>query len=297
MTRYDISKVAPQGGYVAKQCPVRAQNDVLVPCVPIPAPPELQRRFDRGNDFEEAVVREILRLHGAAWIAEGDTREARVASTLEGVAKRAPVILGGRLPTDLVGRRVGKPDLLVLGIDGTYRPVDVKHHMTLESAVAGRNGLRALVASLDGLGLEVAEVDEARWTRKREEDALQLAHYQRMLETAGLAASEGRWGGIIGVEGVVVWYDLDAPIWRTPSSSGRQKLRSTMERYDFEFEFRLDVIAVAEMSGTDPSVELLVVPVRIGECWGDRPSARRACARWRAGVVAGLGGAAGRSRA
>jgi len=266
MTRYDLSAVRPQGGYVAKQCPVRAQNDTVRPCEPLQASPELQRRFDQGRGFEGSTVDHLEQVSAEVVVAAAETEEELEASTADAMESRVPVIVSGRLPTDRVGKRVGKPDLLVVAGDGGYRPVDVKHHMTLEPAQADRRGLPALSSSLAEPRLEDATVNDQYWAKKREDDLLQLAHYQRMLETAGLAAASGRWGGIVGTEQRIVWYDLDAPIWKTPSSTGKQKLRTTMERYDFEFDFRLDVIAVAHAHLRDSSVDLLVVPVAIDEC-------------------------------
>jgi hypothetical protein len=264
--RLDIDQVPLQGGYVAKQCPVRAQNDTLQPGEPIPPDPFTQRLFANGNAFEAEIVAEVVRLNPQTVVTPAGNSQALEDATLAAMSAGSSPILNARLPADLVGRRVGRPDLLVAAPGGGYRPGDVKWHQNLEPASGKRSALPGLCSSLDALGRDTAILDEEYAARKREEDLLQLAHYQRMLESIGMQAPAGRWGAIIGVERRVVWYDLDAPIWRTPSSTGSTKLRSTMDRYDFEFAFRLDVIAVAGQHKRDPSVDLLTVPVKISEC-------------------------------
>jgi predicted RecB family nuclease len=271
--RLDVSQVPLQGGYVAKQCPVRAQNDTLGPGEPIPPDPFTQRLFANGNAFEAEIVAEVLLLNPQTVVIPAGNSQALEDATLAAMSAGSSPILSARLPADLTGRRVGRPDLLVAALGGGYRPVDIKWHQNLEPASGKSSALPGLCCTLGGLGRDSAILDEKCAARKREEDLLQLAHYQRMLESIGMQASDGRWGAIIGVERRVVWYDLDAPIWRTPSSRGNRKVRSTMERYDFEFGFRLDVVAVAEQHKRDASVELLTVPVKISECgscpwWG-----------------------------
>lgn len=266
--RLDVSGVPPQGGYVAKQCPVRPQWDVVRPAPPLPVSEAVQRRFDRGNAFEADVFAELTTLHPDAVIVErgeASDRPAREAATLRAMAEGAPLIIGGRLPADETGRRVGEPDLLVAAPGGGYHPVDVKHHRTLVDHVDGREQLPAATSPLEAPAWPDAIERADQAARKTKEDLLQLAHYRRLLEACGQGASSNR-GGIIGIERTVTWYDLDAPVWLTPSVTEGRKHRSTMEVYDFEFEFRLDIIATAQHHLTDPAVELLVVPVRIGEC-------------------------------
>lgn len=263
-TRHDVSEVPLQGGYLAKQCPVRAQWDALRPCEPLPTSPVLERRFLRGREFEAEVVALLMHLHPHSVVIQEEDGGAREAATAKSMDAGVDLIIGGRLPADLEGRRVGEPDLLLrAGTAAAYRPVDIKHHRTLD---ADPDGLPALCSPLDSPGFEQSTLRVESSARKHKGDLFQLAHYQHMLEAAGWAPDDGRWAGIIGVDRVVTWHDLDAAIWLTPSSSGRQKRRSTMEVYDFEFAFRLDILAVAARHRDDASVEPLVVPVRIGEC-------------------------------
>jgi len=272
-TRHDVSGVPLQGGYVAKQCPVRAQNDAIHPTEPTPPEPFTERLFAHGNAFEAEVVAEILSLNPEATSVQGADANALETATAAAMAAGISPILNARLPADFDGRRVGRPDLLVGTAAGGYRAVDIKWHQSLTPSTDKASDLPGLCTELGGLAYEDAVVDTDFAAKKSQNDLLQLAHYQRMLETSGWAADGPRLGGIVGTERRLVWYDLDLPIWRTPSSTGRTKLRTTMERYDFEFAFRLDIVAVAQRHIMDPSVELLVVPVRCAECpscpWND----------------------------
>lgn len=277
-TRYDVSAVPPQGGYVAKRCPVKAQWDTIVPCEPLPHSAPVERRLARGVEFERQVVTMLLAEHpDACLIATQDAERSeqvkaeREAATVRAMRDGAPLIIGGRLPADQTGRRVGEPDLLVAAAGGgrpSYRAVDVKHHASLRPGAqpGGRRPIPARCSPLAAPWWERAELAETTTGRRRPDDLLQLAHYQRMLEAAGFAAEDGRYAGIIGTEGVVTWYDLDEPCWQTPSLTRRRKSRSTMTVYDFEFAFRLDIIAVALRHQADPQIRPLVVPVRISEC-------------------------------
>ena len=74
-----------------------------------------------------------------------------------------------------------------------------------------------------------------------------------MLQACG-HASDLSLAGIFGKEGVIVWYDLDEPMWMTPAKSDgkKQKKRTSMDAYDFEFDFRLDIAAVAMQHQENP---------------------------------------------
>ena len=260
-TRYDVSSVPAQGGYVAKRCPVRAQNDVLKPCEPLEASEVLQRLWNRGNEFEADVFEELRRLHAGARVVPDGSVADREAATAGAMADGAELILGGRLPVDQEGHRAGEPDLLIAARGGGYRAVDVKHHKSLVSTGKGLPGHRSALAAPS---FEMATDDGSVAAGKEKDDLLQLAHYQRMLEARGSAATGGRFGGIIGKECQVTWYNLDAPLWQAESLPGERL--SSMELYDLEFADRLDVICAAMQHLVDDSVELLAAPTWSREC-------------------------------
>jgi len=287
-SRFDISEVAPQGGYVAKQCPARAQFDELRPAEPLPPSPAALRRMAEGVAFEADVFAQLAdRVPGTLLIERAgpddrdgpDDRADRERRTVAAMSHGAPLILGGRLPAEESARRVGEPDVLIAAVGGGYHPADVKHHRTLTD----RPTLPAVIAELEAPERSAAVEEGEVWSRKSKYDLLQLAHYRRMLQACGHAAVPGAAGAdgatgpdgpdgpdgaaaIIGSELRVTWYDLDAAIWRTPSHSEGTRTRSTMGVYDFEYAFRLDIIEVARRHRRDPSVALLVVPVRTSEC-------------------------------
>jgi predicted RecB family nuclease len=270
-TRYDVSAVPLQGGYVAKQCPVRAQNDALRPVDPLPVSAVVERRFRLGREFEAEVFAQLVSAgnKNLAVIDRGLSTDGRVAQTAAVLVSGVGVVIGGRLPADEAGRRVGEPDLLVRSGEPVnshgrwgYRPVDVKHHQVLSQTGA----LDAWLSDLDAPSREEAALDEATRAKKHRGDVLQLAHYHRLLEACGHAPAQGVWGGIVGKERKVAWFDLEVPMWRAPSSEGRMKDRTTLEIYDFEFDFRLDIIAVAADDERRSNHGLLVVPVRTTEC-------------------------------
>lgn len=252
--------------YAAKRCPRRVHNewDPTIPKVAWEPPAEIQVRIDAGREFEADV---LDRLRDALTPQQyvdlrGLERSEAVTRTLAAMADGVDVVIGGWLPDDENGGRKGRPDLLIRAEDGSgYHPGEVKGHRITKAAKKGhldcsRLGTPAVVEQVDGL---------APCRTDRIDDYLQLAHYWRMLEACGLAASTPR-AAVIGTDDVpalggtgLVWLNLRAPLFATYSRSAGKAKRSALERYDHEFAFRLQVAGAA--TGT-----ALVQPIFIEEC-------------------------------
>lgn len=265
------------GGYAAKQCAVRTQNDHLPIARKWVPSSEDQARLDAGIAFEDEVFAQLVALHPAAVCIESQMRrEEAIEATMAAMRAGAPIILGGWLPDDEAGGRKGRPDILV-AVQGGYLPADVKHHRSAEP----KERKSTVVAPLS---------DPADWrpvsgwspaTLYRYSDGLQLAHYSRSLLACGAHPGEHRmWGAILGTtdialseggqpEPVFVWHDLAAPAGYTfsRSSDTGKRRRSLLERYDHEHGFRVRVAhAARQATRTGDMTTLLVEPVGQGEC-------------------------------
>lgn len=264
------------GGYAAKQCPVRTQNDHLPIAAEWIPSPEDQARLDAGICFEEQVFDQIRAVHpGAVWIDSHVCRDDAIEATVEAMRAGAPVILGGWLPDDPAGGRKGRPDIL-LAVEGGYLPADVKHHRSAEPK-ARRT---AQVAPLDAPADWAPLPGWSAATIYRYSDGLQLAHYSRQLAACKQHPGEHlQWGAILGSTRLpagggpealaFVWHDLSEPLGYTfsRSSDTGKKRRSLLERYDHEHHFRVKIAAAArQATASGDMTNLLVEPVGQGEC-------------------------------
>lgn len=251
--------VRPLSAYPAKRCPVRLQNDLLPPpgTIPVELSAAQQERLEEGITFEQAMLDRLAALHPDAVLVADNWRA--VEPTVAAMEAGAPLILGSALPDDLVGRRSGRPDLLVR-VDGGYLPGDVKLHGITEP----KNGPARWSDLVAPWPTSATEEPGLRLKADRErENALQLAHYWRMLEHHGYAAPGPARGVILDRRERLWWIDLDVPrrkVW------WQEEPATWLEVYDHEFAFRRDVALHTQRRIDGEDLPPMVVPVWISEC-------------------------------
>jgi predicted flap endonuclease-1-like 5' DNA nuclease len=245
------------GGYDAKTCVEKTRKNFHPAYAGVeqdPIPPGDQFWMDLGIAFEPIVGDLWKDALGARFFAvpecdrSPESKKQREELTLAKLANpgRTRVIWNARLPQLDESHQTGEPDALAYwgrSDDGTHLwvPVDVKKHRSLEGE---RQNSGTMVSELsDPHPGKASPRDIGRGT-PRKADALQLAHYQRMLEALGHAAPVNK-GAIIGDELFLVWHDLDAPVYRHVDLGTISALRY----YDHEFAIRV-ATAEAALSGT-----------------------------------------------
>jgi predicted RecB family nuclease len=294
--------IAPPGTilldeYAARTCPVKTQN-AFNPTVSLETPNErasvdanegLTELFDGGAQFQVAVLEQLINSCQGRIVdlrqLSASTREVQIEACVRAMSSGAQLIIGGCLPVDLPGHRMGYPDLMIRGADRAngspaYHPVEVKWHRIIahsrptdgnaEEPRELRYSTLADPRAEAALGISGYELR----IRSRLGDFLQLAHYHRMLQACGFGA-EPAFAGVIGTDDlfeapVLVWADLGEPQVRTFSRTSPEgwRLRSFLERYDYEHAFRLKIAAVARQQTGRPDQDpgLLVRPIVNREC-------------------------------
>lgn len=297
MARLDQILLDP---YAARTCAVKTQNEYDGS---LPADTVVLRghslRLQEVFVGSEAYDREILDYISGSSCDVLDLREFRTYPrdfrqeiTAEAVSVGREVIIGPSLPPDLLGHRRGSPDLLVRGEDRDgspgYLPVHCKQSYVLHS----RTGSARRVSSLAAPCFNCSNVLSAVAVREsREADLIQLAHYWRMLEALDWQAGGDPIVGIIGkdtLDGLVspadtwyhpsadplgnrfiAWCRLTNPAFRTFSRSTPDGFthRNALERYDYEFNFRVELAKVAaSRTGSSSDQPLMIRPIVNREC-------------------------------
>ena len=121
------------GAYAARSCPVKTQN-AFNPTVVVATPTDdssvdssdgLAELFDGGAQFTSCVLDQLIDSCQGRVVdlrpLSASTREVQIEACLRAMTSGAQVIIGGCLPVDLSGHRVGFPDLLIRGADACER--------------------------------------------------------------------------------------------------------------------------------------------------------------------------------
>lgn len=279
-----VSEPILLSAYPAKRCARRAHNDydpTLTGLELIELGASAVQRIEAGVEFEARVRNLLQQRLGEGCVDLTDVpRDQRKAATAAAVRAGIPVIVGAAIPDDLVGRRTGFPDVLFRASDRPdgqpgYLPGEIKHHRVATSSEHG--SLRCTSADDPCPSAMQHVTGLATRTNYQFDDLVQLAHYYRMLESAGWSAPGPALAAVIGADAAIdetavypevfaVWRDLNEPLFRTYSRSEGSKSRSALERYDHEFDFRLAVVDVAARAAENPAPAPLVRPVIIKEC-------------------------------
>ena len=186
LTAAEPAPVRPLSSYVAKRCPLRVQLDLVELAEPLEPSADVQTRLDEGIAFEASVVTELREVAGSDWVFVDETASAglQVEATTSAIAAEAAVVVGARLGDDTAAARSGAPDVLVYNRGG-YVAVDVKHHRTINAGDA------VLLTSTLALPTPTAAAPLAgSQLRADKDDALQLAHYRRMLQAHGAGRTD-----------------------------------------------------------------------------------------------------------
>ncbi|WP_425310372.1 TM0106 family RecB-like putative nuclease [Ammonicoccus fulvus] len=266
--------------YAARTCAVKTWNR-FAPGVERPVADEsLRESFAGGISFSDQVLESLLEAY-AGEIADlrhlrDQPPRSQERACLAALQAGIPVIIGGLLPFDFNGHRSGRADLWVRGadtVDGIpgYHPVVIARRLVTEKRQSGRNQWSVPASGLAAPAFVDAETIDNRAIRtQRDGVLLQVAHYWRLLEASGHAASGTPVAGIIGTDDYhglgqpsITWIDLNEPIIRTFSRSSETgwALRTVLERYDHEHDFRVKVAENA-LAAEIP----IVTPIRNREC-------------------------------
>jgi len=155
--------------------------------------------------------------------------------------------------------RNSRPDLLIrlsTGPEpfGIWAAVDIKSHGAFDKE--NKSNEVFLAPALDGSFAP----DTSTVGRLKEDDAIQLAHYQRHLESIGIANPD-TWSGIIGRDaGVIAW----AKLAETEFGRGKSAL-SALAKYDLQFNEALGVAETAHKRNDDPAVSAPAIPMLDGD--------------------------------